>query len=66
MVSIEQKKEGSPRRMSTVLWDMFTGSAPYKEVLIRTFHPSFLANFMWNIAVALWPFKRRAGKGEGS
>jgi len=66
MVSIEQKKEGSPRRMSTVLWDMFTGSAPYKEVLIRTLHPSFLANFMWNMAVALWPLRRRTGDGEAS
>lgn len=65
IVSIEQKKEESPRRMSNVLWDMFTGSAPYKEVFFRTLHPSFLANFMWNVAVALWPFKRGAGEGEG-
>jgi len=66
MVSIEQKKERSHRRMSTVLWDMFTGSAPYKEVLLRTFHPAFLGNFMWNIAVALWPFKSRTGRGDVS
>ncbi|MFC2163530.1 NAD(P)/FAD-dependent oxidoreductase [Acidobacteriota bacterium] len=66
MVSIEQKKERGPRRMSNVLWDMFTGSAPYKEVFFRTLHPAFLANFMWNVVVALWPFKRGAGKGETS
>lgn len=66
MVSIEQNKEGSPRRMSNVLWDMFTGSAPYKEVFFRTLHPFFLSNFMWNLAVALWPLKRRANKGESS
>lgn len=66
MVSLEQKKEGSPLRMSTVLWDMFTGSAPYKEVFFRTLHPFFLSGFMWNTLVALWPFKGRASEGETS
>jgi len=66
MVSLEQSKEGSRLRMSTVLWDMFTGSAPYKEVFFRTLHPFFLSKFMWNVAVALWPFKNRPSKGEAS
>ncbi len=58
MVSKEQKKEGKNRRMSAVLWDMFTGSAPYKEVFFRTLHPFFLTNLLWNFAVELWPFKK--------
>jgi flavin-dependent dehydrogenase len=60
MVAREQKKEGKNRRMSTVLWDMFTGSAPYKEVFFRTLHPFFLMSLSWNFAVELWPFKKRA------
>jgi flavin-dependent dehydrogenase len=66
MVSLEQKKEGRHLRMSTVLWDMFTGSAPYKEVFFRTLHPFFLSNFVWNVAVALWPFKKKVSEGEVS
>jgi len=66
MVSREQKKGGGSLRMSTVLWDMFTGSAPYKEVFFRTLHPFFLSSFMWNVAVAVWPFKRKVGEGEVS
>ena len=53
MVSNEQKQEGSQRRMSTVLWDTFTGSAPYRDVFLRTLHPAFLTNFLWNIVVSV-------------
>ena len=35
MVSKEQKKGGDKRNMSIVLWDTFTGSAPYKEIFLR-------------------------------
>ncbi|MBN1225308.1 MAG: hypothetical protein JXB23_18815 [Candidatus Aminicenantes bacterium] len=66
MVSLEQKKAGSQRRMSTVLWDMFTGSAPYKAVLLRTFHPFFLISFLWNVAAAVWPFKSKTNREETS
>jgi flavin-dependent dehydrogenase len=52
MTSKEQCLQGSSRRMSTVLWDTFTGSAPYRSVLLSTFHPSFWARFIWNIATA--------------
>ncbi len=44
----EQQKPGSRRRVSTVLWDMFTGSAPYREILLRMLHPAFLIRFAWN------------------
>jgi len=45
--------------MSMVLWDMFTGSAPYREALGRTFHPLFGLRFLWDILVALLPFTGR-------
>jgi flavin-dependent dehydrogenase len=59
MVSSEQLKAGRFRRMSTVLWDTFTGSAPYREILIRTFHPFFLSRFLWDMAVSAIPFKEK-------
>ena len=34
--------------MSTVLWDMFTGSATYREIVQRTLHPAFLGRLMWH------------------
>lgn len=46
MVSREQGRKGSDRRLSRVLWDMFTGSAPYKAVLLRTAHPRFLGGLV--------------------
>ncbi len=49
MVSKEQKIAGANPRMSTVLWDTFTGSAPYTSVLMRTLHPAFIARFGWEL-----------------
>jgi CRP-like cAMP-binding protein len=45
MTSWEQKLAGSKRRMSRVLWDTFTGSAPYRSVFARSMHPAFLGRF---------------------
>ena len=49
MVVKEQKKEGDKRRMSSVLWDTFTGSAPYQGILMRTLNPLTLVSLIWNI-----------------
>jgi flavin-dependent dehydrogenase len=49
MVSGEQRKAGNERRMSMVLWDTFTGSAPYRSVFLRSLHPSFWGRFLWDI-----------------
>lgn len=49
----EQNLEGSKSRMSTVLWDMFTGSAPYRDIFLSTLHPAFLSRFLKNIASSL-------------
>jgi len=53
MAGREQQREGSYPHMSSVLWDTFTGSAPYKEVFLRTLHPLFLSHFIWDLGVAL-------------
>jgi flavin-dependent dehydrogenase len=55
MVSEEQRIDGARRRMSMVLWDTFTGSAPYRHVLLRTLHPVFWIRFLWHLGLAVWP-----------
>jgi len=52
MVAWEQKKEDSKRLMSAALWDTFTGSAGYRNILWRFLHPALLFNFIWNIIYA--------------
>jgi flavin-dependent dehydrogenase len=49
MVSDEQRSPGLPPRMSTVLWDTFTGSAPYTSVLRRTLNPVFVGRFLYEL-----------------
>lgn len=51
MTAREQREAGKNRLMSSVLWDVFTGSAPYKEILLRTFHPAFPLRLAWNLVV---------------
>jgi flavin-dependent dehydrogenase len=63
MTSWEQQKEAGSKFMSTVLWDLFTGSAPYREVLQRTFHPSFWLPFAWNLVVAIFARNRERKTG---
>lgn len=53
MTAAEQRRATGPRRMSSVLWDVFTGSAPYKEVLLNTFHPAYVATLTWHIMLSL-------------
>lgn len=55
MVAEEQKKPGAAQPMSTVLWDTFTGSAPYKAIFKRTLLPGFLLPFLGNLIRALIP-----------
>ena len=53
MVAREQQKEGRHRRMSMLMWDMYTGSSPYGEILLRTLHPAFWVPFLWDLVVSL-------------
>lgn len=59
MVSKEQQNKKMPQRMSTALWDLFTGSAPYREVLFRMAHPFFISRLFWNIIIELSPFRSK-------
>jgi flavin-dependent dehydrogenase len=43
MVEMEQTLAHRRKRMSSVLWDAFTGSTPYRDVFWRTLHPPFVA-----------------------
>jgi len=55
MTAGEQAAAGGPRRMSRVLWDTFTGSAPYRDILQRTMHPAFPAALAWNVVAGCAP-----------
>ena len=60
MVTAEQ--QGPPGgRMSHVLWDTFTGSAPYRDVFLRALHPFFLARFLYEIVTGVL-FPGRGGR----
>ena len=52
MVIQEQKKEADKRFMSSVLWDTFTGSAGYRNILLRFLNPKLLLHFIWSIISA--------------
>ena len=49
MTASEQQRRAARRHMSMALWDLFTGSAPYTEVLSRSFHPEFPLMLCWNL-----------------
>jgi flavin-dependent dehydrogenase len=53
MTAHEQTADSPDRQMSMVLWDTFTGSAPYREILLRTFGPRFIARFSGNLVLSL-------------
>jgi flavin-dependent dehydrogenase len=49
MTATEQANRAQFHHMSSVLWDVFTGSAPYQDVLVRSCHPGFIASLTWNL-----------------
>lgn len=55
MIRYEQQQDVHFQRMSTILWDLFTGSAPYSAVLRRLLHPAFMLRYFWEMAAALKP-----------
>ena len=61
MVSDEQRVSGLPPRMSTVLWDTFTGSAPYTRVLRRTLTPVFVGRFLYELTLGNLALRTREG-----
>lgn len=55
MTVAEQGRPGHTRRMSGVLWDMFSGSAPYKDIFLRMLRPACAAGFAWAFVRSMWP-----------
>ena len=49
MTATEQQKNNTSRRMSEVLWDLFSGSASYTDVFMRTLHPAYISSLVWNL-----------------
>ncbi len=52
----EQAERSRRPHMSSLLWNMFTGSAPYTEICRDALHPGFAANMILNAAACLLPF----------
>lgn len=60
VVQAEQRRAGAERRMSGILWDMFSGSAPYRDIVVRMLHPGFLCRLAWCVAASAAPTQRRS------
>jgi len=56
MLTAEQRQASDSRLMSGVVWDTFTGSAPYKDVFLRTLRPGFLLALLYHIGAGLFRF----------
>ncbi len=52
MTRNEQQQSEGPRRMSGVLWDLFSGSASYTNVFMRTLHPAYFGSLIWNLVAS--------------
>ncbi len=62
MTGREQVSPQAAKRMSLVLWDMFTGSAPYRDIFFRTLDPRFLGRYLLESILAA---RRRRPAREG-
>ncbi|MBI4526932.1 MAG: hypothetical protein HY695_24310 [Deltaproteobacteria bacterium] len=58
MTTLEQQGDAAARHMSSILWDVFSGSAPYREVLGRAFHPGFVTGLAGSLVAGNWPFAK--------
>jgi flavin-dependent dehydrogenase len=59
MAAEEQQQAAGARRMSSVLWDLFSGSASYTDVFLRTLHPAYVGALLWNLVTANLPGSAR-------
>jgi flavin-dependent dehydrogenase len=64
MILNEQSQPGSIRRMSTVQWDMYTGSGSYKEIFMRILNPAFLLQLSWDMLSSI--FKKNSDPPQSS
>lgn len=53
MAAREQRLDGPAGRMSTVLWDMFTGSASYRNILSQMVAGPFVGRYLLETGLAL-------------
>jgi CRP-like cAMP-binding protein/flavin-dependent dehydrogenase len=65
VVSKEQQKDSDLQHMSTVLWDTFTGSAPYRDIFLRTLNPLLIGQLVRETVVEILPLKRGRKIKEG-
>lgn len=59
MTAREQMDLSRKQHMSSLLWNMFTGSAPYTEIFMGAIHPGFIGNFALNFIGNAWPERAR-------
>lgn len=59
-IQAEQHKPGEDRQLSGILWDLFSGSAPYRDIFGRMLHPELMGRLAWCIAASVG-----AGGGPG-
>lgn len=62
MAEKEQRLPPERRVMSSVMWDAFTGSAPYADILLRTLRPEFIPRFGAEIVRAAATSDRHGGR----
>lgn len=65
MYRMAQREQDQPTlrpHMSSLLWNMFTGSAPYTEICRDAMHPGFAGNMILHAVAGIWPDR---GKGKG-
>lgn len=55
MTAREQREVSRKPHMSSLLWNMFTGSAPYTEIFTGVIHPGFIGNLALNFFANAWP-----------
>jgi flavin-dependent dehydrogenase len=69
MTCVEQNQTARPRRMSDVLWDLFSGSESYTNVFLRTLNPAYIGSLVWNLIAGNMPGRsgdNARSHGEGS
>ena len=69
-MTVSEQQSTGPRRMSGVLWDLFSGSASYTNVFLRTLHPLYIGSLIRNLVSANMPgntvAKGQVSSKEGS
>ena len=55
MTKREQMDLSRKPHMSSLLWNMFTGSAPYTEIFLGALHPGFIGNLTRSFVAQLRP-----------